>query len=48
MAILQGGKFPTFLDSNIVDSIFSTEDDGPVITSLRKGMDESGIVQVRF
>ena len=48
LAILQNGKFPTFVDADIVNDIFDISCDKPVIMKLRKGLDKTGIVRVSF
>ena len=49
MAILQNGKFPTFMDEEVVNSIHNINDkSNPAISSLRKGLDKTGIIKVRL
>ena len=48
MAILQNGKFPTFMERDTVQWIFWEEDSSPAIVGLRNGLDKVGIEKVRL
>ena len=48
MSVLQNGKIPNFIPENILQELISFSEDNKMISNLRKGMTELGLIQVTY
>ena len=48
MSVLQIGKIPNFIPENILQELISFSEDNKMISNLRKGMTELGLIQVIY